>query len=135
MIKKIFEPSELHVLSSKGWFPANMNSPKYKNTYLFAKNALDFCQNKTTWTINDVFPHAQKIFNSGTIQTNIECHRMCTVLYCQQYDSETNGLRFMVYATKYNEDSTYGIGWGLNDIGETHALLHCPKNITAHFVH
>lgn len=59
---------------------------------------------------------------------------MCTVLYCTQYDDTTKGLRYLVYGTKYNEDSTYGIGISLESIDVKRSDQWCPKDVSARYV-
>jgi len=53
------------------------------------------------------------------------------VAYCRQYDSKTDGFRFLVYGTKYNGDCTYGIGVDFSCITTEWAYKYCPKDITA----
>ena len=68
-------------------------------------------------------PHPS-IYQFGKIAvdiTHLESHRCCTVLYCTQFDEETDG-------TRHNEDSTYGIGRVLQCIDIKEALSKC-KNL------
>lgn len=141
--------SDLYILTSNSdWITADIKNTKYNDTYLFIKQILDQCENKGKYA-----PDAS-IFNKhhcglGTncfdvvkkrksgIMTEIlkiESHRFCTIAYCKQYDSKTNGLRYLVYGTKYNENFEYGIGISISSIDIKWADKYCPYDITAKYL-
>lgn len=62
----------------------------------------------------------------------MDIHHGCSVAFCEQEDSKTYDLRYIVYGTKYH--SHYGIGVTLNDVTIHNSLRHCPVYITAHYI-
>lgn len=119
--------------SEKKWIPLKFEG-KYVKTYKFVKGMLDICQGKGN-TINKTQYSQTHICNNITTDIiTIESHRLCTVAYCVQYDAFTNGLRYLVYGTRYNQDSDYGIGIDLMSLTYDDIMKHCPNNVTAKFI-
>lgn len=126
---------ELYCLNkSYRWVPVDLNSTKYDKIYSQILNILNGYQGK-----GSIMDNSQPTtIRSGTIKTKfikVISHRCCTVAYCIQSDTETNGVRYLVYGTQYNEDSTYGIGVTLNSpiITETAEKL-CPRGNIAKYI-
>lgn len=83
---------------SKGWIEAT--DLKYKATYDWIKSSTGL------------------VFTDGSITTTkkiSKSHRGCIINIVLQYDSSTNGLRYIAYAQRIESD--YGIGVTLNSIG------------------
>lgn len=127
--------TSLQVLTISGkWKNVDLNSKKYQKTYNFIIKVLKQCFHKGANLENTIY---DKDFYDNGISTRIlktESHRHCTVLFCKQYDKETNGLRFIVYGEGYTEFLDYGIGVTLNGITKESAEKHCPDHITARFL-
>jgi len=55
----------------------------------------------------------------GPVITDVHAlqrHRACTVCTCQQRDESTQGVRYLAYGIRHDEDSDYGIGLTLSSI-------------------
>lgn len=97
--------------SDHQWKPVNSSS-KYRETYNKILELLNSCEGKGNIVESRNFPDIK----CGSLNTRIiqvESERICTVVYCTQYDTDTNSLRYLVYGTSYNEDCDYGIGIAL----------------------
>lgn len=115
------------------WKSMNFAS-KYTETYHQILHVLGLLEGSgykaETYKFSDI--------SEGNIVTKIlhvESHRCCTVLYCLQYDADTNGARYLVYGTKWNQDSDYGIGIELeSDFIIKSAEEHCPPGRIAKYL-
>lgn len=120
--------SELCMLTkSNKWITVKLDrTNKYYNTYKHIKEILNSMQGKGDSVENGKI---YEIYHDNIITKiiKIQSHRLCTVAYCIQNDINTNGVRYLVYGTKYNEDSQYGIGISLENIDVTYADKFCPN--------
>ena len=140
MIYKGYTSSPLHVLKSNNkWEIVDLKS-KYKDTYMQIKNVLDNLQDKgdrytENLSINKIVSKSRsgsKLITTEFIK--VESHRCCTVAYCLQTDNETNGVRYIVYGTRYNEDCDRGVGIVLDYITTEKSLVNCPQGNIAKFL-
>jgi hypothetical protein len=126
--------SALHVLKKDDnygtWVKVDTSQCKYSPIYDYVMRILLFNYKQSGGGGTVLGPLT---YSHGTITINIETverHRCCAVLYCTQYDKDTNGLRFLAYGIKYNEDSDYGIGTTLDCITIKEALSKCRNPAT-----
>ncbi len=119
--------SEVHVLTSKDKWIIPQSTKGFESTYSFIKDLLK----KNQGNGSDVSKNWKMITHvENGIQTavlKVESHRMCTVAFCSQYNLSTDGVRFMVYGHRYNEDSEYGIGRSLANITKEYAIKYCSS--------
>lgn len=76
-------------------------------------------------------------FNQDNYSTKIfeiQSHRLCTVAFCEQVNNITGARRFLVYGTKWNLDSDYGIGVSLSNFDCKEAMKLCPRHINRYFL-
>lgn len=136
-INQMSDPN-LYILQSNGsWIkisdiPNYINYIKYVNIYTEIKAILKGFEGKGS-DVDGLYKN-HVIFSNPNI--NVKCvfnesHRMCSILACIQYDKTTEGLRYLVYGTKYNLNCEYGIGLCLEGIDLNHVDKWCPRNITA----
>lgn len=103
----------LYILKKNGDWITVTNHVKYNMMYKKIREILLANESKG----RDAQIPSPSIFDFGNIVISVKyckSHRCCTILCCLQYDRETQGLRFLAYGTKHNEDCTYGIGMTLN---------------------
>lgn len=119
--------SPLFILRKDGkWVSAEIDHPKYGQVYKLLKSYLDESEGKGKIITKKVSILPEFTLEHLKIKINhIESHRACTILCCTQYDEETDGLRFLAYGTKYNEDADYGIGVTLDTITPDYILSKC----------
>ena len=116
------------------WKDLDIKYKKYKETCQFVSDTLKQCFHKGSNLGEETYT---KKFSDNGIITKIlkaESHRHCTVLFCEQYDKETDGLRFIVYGEGHEEFLDYGIGTDLGRIDKEYSLKYCPDYITAKFL-
>lgn len=94
-------------------------------TYNFIKGILDNCEGKgnTLGKINIEFN--QNNYNTKIIE--VQSNRLCTVAFCIQTNNNTGTTRFLVYGTRYNLHSDYGIGVDLNYYDCAKCMKLCPQ--------
>jgi hypothetical protein len=125
----------LYILKSDGNWVKTSNLPnflKYRSMYFSIQLFLNNFEGKGSQS-NGIYKN-HVIYLGSNISVNCvynESHRLCSILACTQYDQTTNGLRFVVYGTKYNLDSQYGIGTCLEGITVEYVNKWCPSNITS----
>lgn len=127
----------LYILtSSNQWLIVNSKDPKnkYYDTYTFIKETLDKWQFKGKKAEEAKFDIHYNMSGVATKILKIESHRYCNVAFCQQYDFTTDGLRYIVYGTRYNENNDHGIGVSLIDITNKYADKYCPNIITTKYI-
>lgn len=121
--------NDLFILTKNSkWEPiSTIYNLKYNEIYKFIKKSLDENQGLG---VNAFIRQPEITFNELRINImKIESHRCCTVLWCLQSDKETNGVRYLVYGTKYNLDSDYGIGIKLEYVDTKNSLEYLEKCI------
>ncbi len=117
--------SPLHVLQADGKWVIVRDIEKYNLQSSFIKRVLDDCQGTGRQVKHTESKHDAN--NISTIVLRIDSNRVSTVAFCLQHDRTTNGLRYMVYGTRYNRDCDYGIGVDLE-----YYDIERPKNIAQH---
>ena len=83
-----------------------------KDTYDAIVHTLNSMEGKGRFVSDSQFPIIFSFNNMTTKILKVVSERFCTVAFCVH--TNTYGSRYMVYGTKYNQDSNYGIGIDLD---------------------
>jgi hypothetical protein len=74
------------------------------------------------------------VFRGGEVTLDIvgvESHRCCVVAYAVQTNAATQGMRFLAFGIRFNEDADRGVGVTLQGgyLNCDRALKHCPTSL------
>lgn len=108
-----------------GWKPVDLQDQQFSAQYNAIRGYLDQYQGAGVRASKNFCGPIEVVSSScHTRIMMIESHRCCTVAYCIQHNLETSGVRYLVYGTKWNLDSTYGIGTTLEAVD---VEKYCPR--------
>ena len=109
-----------------------VNNTYFNPTYSHIIQLLNECENKGNSLGKITFEFNQNHYTTKIFE--IQSHRLCTIAFCEQINNATGTRRFLVYGTKYNLHSDYGIGVDLSYFDCNEAMKLCPRHINRYFL-